>query len=199
MRSTTFFVAALAIVAGRVAAQDPTTTDSADGADATDGATDGTTDPTDCVMNCAMTSMTTGGCEMTDLTCLCTSEAYMAAVQQCVTSTCGEEGLAAAAEYQTEMCASVDQPTESISASASSAIAAATSSIAAGASSAASSVHASASSAARSSASVVSASATASSSASGNAGTALKMPSISYLGLGATALGFVVGPLLLFA
>ncbi|KAG9021966.1 hypothetical protein FS837_006831, partial [Tulasnella sp. UAMH 9824] len=52
---------------------------------------------------------------------------------------------------------------------------------------------------ARTSAAVVSASHTSSASASGNAATALKMPSVSYLALGATALGFVVGPFLLFA
>ncbi|KIO28878.1 hypothetical protein M407DRAFT_242817 [Tulasnella calospora MUT 4182] len=203
MRYTTVFVAALAIAAGRVAAQDdttdPTATDSADGPDATDGPDD--TGMPACAMACTETAATSSGCaDPTDTTCLCTSDAFINAVTQCVITTCSAADQAAAASMADELCPTTD-PTESISASASSAIASATSSIAAAASSAASSARASASSAVRSSASVVShsASASASASAAGNAGTALKMPSVSFLALGATALGFVVGPLLLFA
>ncbi|KAG9022744.1 hypothetical protein FS837_006166 [Tulasnella sp. UAMH 9824] len=189
MRASTLVFAALAMAAGRVIAQDPTDTQTADGPDTTDGP-DGTTDPTECIMGCATASTV---CATTDMTCLCTNQDYQSAVGACVLNTCGADAVDAAAQMQTEMCA--NDPTESISASASSAVASVTSA----ASAAASSVRASTSSAARSSASVVSASHSASASASGNAATALKMPSVSYMALGATAVGFVVGPLLLFA
>ncbi|KAG9021126.1 hypothetical protein FS837_007553 [Tulasnella sp. UAMH 9824] len=203
MRASTLVFAALAIAAGRVVAQDPTDTETADGPDATDGP-DGTTDPTECVMTCAMNSMSASGCaNMNDVTCLCTSTAYSQAVAQwydfefiwCFRRVHEADIFDSALLLPRFNPSPVTDPTESVSASASSAVASVTSA----ASAAASSVRASTSSAARSSASVVSASHSASASASGNAATALKMPSVSYMALGATALGFVVGPLLLFA
>ncbi|KAG8957728.1 hypothetical protein FRC00_003593 [Tulasnella sp. 408] len=190
MRSTTFFIAALAIAAGRVMAQDPT--DSAEGPDTTDSP-DATGIPA-CVMTCTMQEAPGANCEMyvqfllvpTDVTCLCASEAFQAAAAQCIAQTCSADDQAAALEYQTQLCGSAEQPAESISASASSAIPAITSSADASASSAPS-------------ASVISSAPAESASSTGNAATALKMPSTSFLALGATALGFVVGPLLLFA
>ncbi|KAG8912731.1 hypothetical protein FRC00_003921 [Tulasnella sp. 408] len=184
MRYTTFFIAALAIAAGRVMAQDPT--DSAEGPDTTDSPD--TTGIPACVMTCTMQEAPAAGCDVTDATCLCASEAFQTAAARCIAQTCSADDQAAALQYQTQLCGSADQPAESISASASSAIAAITSSADASASSAPS-------------ASVISSASaeSASTSGTGNAATALTMPSTSFLALGATALGFVVGPLLLFA
>ncbi|KAG8981402.1 hypothetical protein FRB90_007278 [Tulasnella sp. 427] len=200
MRSTTIFVAALAVVAGRVAAQDATTTDTADGADSTGIPT--------CALTCGQQSVASSGCAsvydlspspLTDIDCLCASDPFIEAVTDCITTNCSEEDQAAAADFQDQFCADASDPTESISASASSAIASITSSVRAAASSAA----ASATSAGRSSVSqsvhsVVS-SASASATHSNSATTAAKMPSVPFMALGATALAFVVGPLFLFA
>ncbi|KAG8957729.1 hypothetical protein FRC00_003594 [Tulasnella sp. 408] len=190
MRSTTLFIAALAIAAGRVVAQDdPTATD--------------TNDIPECITTCTMQSASQAGCtSMEDLTCLCTSEKFQTLATECIVQQCPKEQWDDATAYQLKLCTTGDEPTESISSSASSAIASATSSIAAAASSAAvsasSSAHASASSVG--SASILSSASAASASASntGNAATAVKMPSAS-LALGATVLAFVVGPLLVFA
>ncbi|KAG8945484.1 hypothetical protein FRC04_000769 [Tulasnella sp. 424] len=93
MRSTTFFIAALAIVAGRVAAQDddPTPTDTSDGAHAT---------PTGipaCAMTCAQTASSAAGCSgITDIPCLCASGAFPTVVGECISTSCSEEDQAAA-------------------------------------------------------------------------------------------------------
>lgn len=62
MRSTTFFIAALAIAAGRVMAQDPTTSDSAEGPDTTDSPD--TTGIPACVMTCTMQEAPAVNCDM---------------------------------------------------------------------------------------------------------------------------------------
>ncbi|KAG8945727.1 hypothetical protein FRC04_000586 [Tulasnella sp. 424] len=211
MRYTTIFVAALASVAGRVAAQGDNT-DTAN-ATATDGNAGATATPTaegaeatstgfpQCATNCALNAIASSGCAVTDVNCICASP-FIAAINTCVSVSCNPTDHASALEAASAFCANAG-PVQSVSASASSAVASITSAAASSraavtpaAASAAAAAHSSVSQS-RSSASVVSASASASH--SGNAATAVKKPSASFLALGATALGFVVGPLLLFA
>ncbi|KAG9049612.1 hypothetical protein FS837_009812, partial [Tulasnella sp. UAMH 9824] len=115
MRSTTFFIAAVAIAAGRVMAQDPTVTESAAGPDTTDSPD--TTGIPACVMTCTMEQAPAAGCDMTDAACLCASETFQTAAAQCIAQTCSADEQAAALEYQTQLCGSAEQPAESNNAS----------------------------------------------------------------------------------
>ncbi|KAI9460346.1 hypothetical protein F5148DRAFT_1217017 [Russula earlei] len=73
--------------------------------------------PPPCVQTCSQTAAQTAGCSATDVSCICSSDAFANSVTSCLVDQCTTADAEAGATYLDNLCSGVSSPSPTLSAS----------------------------------------------------------------------------------